>query len=403
MQQLVLTEPRTETAARRRDAVQFAGPVLVVAVVLLLLARATYVKQSFKSLAGFIDVGAGYGQIAGVRSLAVNALGYDGQYYYYIARDPGVIAACAHNAPSCPLDYLREVRSERILYPLMARALALGQPALLPFTLLLVNFLAILITTLLVSLLCRAAGASLWLGAAAGLFCGETLAFLRDLTDPFGVMWMVVAVYLLRKQRPLLAALAVAAALLAREQLVFYVPFLAIPLAAQRQWRTLAWSAVLALGPFLVWQVVLRALYGSWPLTADSGAATLVPVPFGGLWQDRTTGDFKLVVAAVAVPLVVAVVVAVVALRRSGLRSLLSDPLPAMVLVYCVLFSMTYWFNWGDIYAPSRLAAPGIVLGVLITPATPRLLRGSYGWLLAATSLFELARNLSYLLPLAHH
>jgi len=374
----------------------------VVAVVLLLLARAAYIKQGFNSLAGFSDIGARYGQIAGVRSLAINALGYDGQFYYFIARDPGVIAGCAHNAPSCPLDYLREVRSERILYPLTARALALGQPALLPFTLLLVNFLAILITTLLVSLLCRAAGASPWLGAAAGLYCGETLAFLRDLTDPFGVMWMVAAVYLLRKKRPLLAALAVAAALLSREQLVFYVPFLAIPLVVHRQWRTLAWSAALALGPFLVWQVVLRALYGSWALTADAGAASLVPVPFGGLWQERNTGDFKLVVAAVAVPLVATVVVAVVALRRNRLRSLLSDPLPAMVLVYCFLFSLTYWFNWSDIYAPSRLAAPGIVLGAVVTPATPRLLRGSYGWLLAATSLFELARNVGYLLPLVH-
>jgi hypothetical protein len=278
-----------------------------------------------------------------------------------------------------------------------ARLLALGQPQLLPFTLLLVNFLAIVATTVLVSLLCVELGASRWLGAAAGLYCGETLAFLRDLTDPFGVLWIVVAVYCLRKQRPLLGGLAVAAALLSREQLIFYVPFLAIPLVAQRRWRTLAQSASLALAPFLAWQALLRALYGSWPLLSDSGAASLVPFPFAGLWQERHTGDFKLVVAAVAVPLVAAVVVAVLALWRRGLRSLLREPLPAMVVVYCLLYSMTYWFEWSDIYGPARVAAAGTTLSVLVAPATPRGVRLAYGWLLAATSLFQLARNLGFL------
>jgi hypothetical protein len=379
------------------------GPVLVVAVVLLLLARAEYVKQHFHSLTGFVDVSAKYGAVAGVASQAITPLGYDGQFYYYIARDPGVLAACAHNAPSCPLDSLREVRSERILYPLAARLLALGQTGALPFTLLLINVLAIVITTLLVSLLCMAEGASRWLGAAAGLFCGEMLAFLRDLADPFGVMWVVVAIYFLRKDRPQVAALAVAAALLTREQLIFYVPLLAIPLAAQRRWRELAISGAIALGPFIAWQVVLRALYGSWPLLSDSGAAALVPIPFGGLWQDRTSGDFWLVVGAVAVPMVTAVAVAVVATWRRGLASLLRDPVPLMVVVYCGLLSLTYWFNWNDIYGPARLAAPGIVLAVLVAPAAPRLLRATYGWLLVATSAFELVRNLGSLIPFLHH
>ncbi len=382
-----------------RAAAAAMGPALAVGVVLLLLARAEYVKQHFRSLAGFIDVGASYGTVAGVGSQAVTPQGYDGQFYYYIARDPGIITACARHAASCPLDALGEVRAERILYPMAARLLVLGQPGLLPFALLLLNWLAIVATAILVGLLCAAQGASRWLGAAAALYCGETLAFLRDLTDPFGVLWIVAAVYFLRKDRPLLGALAVAAALHSREQLVFYVPLLTIPLVAQRRWKTLALSAVLALAPFVAWQAVLRALYGSWPLLSDSGAASLVPVPFGGLWQSRNTGDFKLVVAAVAVPLVAAVVVAILALRRQGVRSLLHDPVPLMVVVYCFLLSLTYWFTWSDIYGPSRVAAPGIALAAVVASTTPKPVRIGYGWLLAATSLFELARNASFLVP----
>src|SRR5260221_14365847 len=101
-------------------------------------------------------------------------------------------------------------------------------------------------------------------------------------------MWVVVAIYLLCKNRPLLAALAVGAALLSREQLLFYLPFLALPLVAERRWRVLATSAAIALGPFVTWQLVLRVLYGSFPLIAgDSGAARLRPIPVRGLWQGR--------------------------------------------------------------------------------------------------------------------
>src|SRR5260221_12367316 len=117
----------------------------------------------------------------------------------------------------------------------------------------------------------------------------------------------------------MLDAHAVGAALLAREQFLFYLPYLALPLVAERRWRVLATSAAIALGPFVTWQLVLRVLYGSFPLIAgDSGAARLVLIPFHGLWQERFRPDFGLTVPCLGVPLVLAVPVPVLAFREQG-------------------------------------------------------------------------------------
>jgi hypothetical protein len=394
-----LWPPQASPAQSQRQLVGMLLPALVVGVILVVLGRAEYVKHHYSSLAGFVDIGVTYGTRAGVQQLAVTLGGYDGQFNYFLARDLGIIVTCAHRAASCPLDDLGEVRVERILYPMTARLFALGNVDLLPLALLAVNFLAITLTALLVTLMSVAAGVSRWLGAAAGLFCGETLAFLRDLNDPLGVLWVVLAVYLARKGRPLVAALAVAAALLTREQLLFTLPFLALPLVAERRWKTLALSAVIALAPFVAWQSVLRVLYGSWPfISGDTHAAALVPIPFGGLWQERGTHDFKLVVVAVALPLVAAIAVAGLALVRRGMRSVLTDPVPLMALVYCILLSFTYWFQWSDLYGPARLATPGVVLALLVTDRVPRPVRAAFGVLLALTSLAALGLNARYLL-----
>ncbi|HEV7127017.1 MAG TPA: hypothetical protein VGN32_06200, partial [Ktedonobacterales bacterium] len=260
------------------------GPVVVVALMLILIGNLMAATLHYSRLSDFARIGTRYGQHAGAQGLAVSELGYDGQFFYYLAVNPHIVAGCAQSMVACPLDVPPE-RSQRILYPLVARLVALGQPSLVPLALLLVDLVAVLVTVALVGQLCVAAGASRWLGAAAGLFAGEVFGVLGDLSDPFAAMWLVVAVWLARKGRPLLSALAVAAALLTREQLIFVLPLLAVPLLARRRWTTLGWYTLLALAPWLAWEVYLRALYGVWPLTASAGTAGLVLAPFGGLWS----------------------------------------------------------------------------------------------------------------------
>ena len=71
--------------------------------------------------------------------------GYDGQFAYWIARDPRPTAAGPH------LD-VPAYRYQRIVYPLLAWALAAGQAAAVPWTLVLINVAAQLAGTCLVEL-----------------------------------------------------------------------------------------------------------------------------------------------------------------------------------------------------------------------------------------------------------
>ena len=382
---------------------QVIAPVCVVAAMLVLMARAYYVRWGFAFMKwgadqmkvgvpawiAFNDLGSRYSVLIGDGADAVPMTGYDGQAYYYLAQHPKLIISCAKSRVTCPLDEPL-LREQRILYPATARLVALNDPARLHEVLFLIDFAAILLTTLLVGLLCVEAGASPWLGAAAGLFCGELLGLLRDLTDPYAVLWVVLAVYLMRKHRPLWSAVAVAAALLTREQLVLVLPLLALPLLGGRRWRMLAAWLAIALIPFAAWQLFLRLQYGKWPLSLSSNSASIAPLPFAGLWQYRNGPEFGVTVAFVAVPLVLAVAIALTVIWRAGPRDLLRDPLPLITLLYCLLATVMPYAEWQGMWSSARLAAPGILLAVVVACRVRPSLRGAYAGLLGVSVLAPL-------------
>ena len=376
-------------------------PVLTSAAVLVLAAAVYYVRWGFRHAMwhgrvqavpvwlAFNDIGSYFASRVGDLGGAVARIGYDGQYYYYLARDPHVMLQCVHTLRHCPID-ANPLREERILYPLTTRIVALNNPDWLHISLFLVNFAAILITVLIVGQLCVEAGASRWLGVVAGVFCGELLGLLHDLADPYAVMWVVVAVYFLRKNLPLWCALAVGAALLAREQLVVVLPLLALPLLAQRRWRTLAAWIVIALAPFVAWQTAIHVIFGRWGFLGTVATTRGVTFPFHGLWEYRHGPEFGVTVLFVAVPLLFTILITLDWLRRHGPRALLSDPLPLVVLVYCVLLTLTAYAEWEGMWASARLVAPAAALGIVIACKGAPALRHSYATLLAVTAFAPL-------------
>ena len=392
---------RRSTGVREwlRAAVRSIAPALVVALGLMALATVYYVRFGFTQRPwgghgpsavpvwlAFNDIGQVFAARVGDAVDAVPLSGYDGQFYYFIARDPGAIFTCAKSLTHCPID-ASPLREERILYPMTAHLLTGGHPRALHVALFLIDFASILLTVLLVGKLCVAAGASRWLGAAAGLFLGEVQGLVRDLADPYAVLWTVLAVYLLRKNRPLFTGLAVAAAVLTREQLVLVLPLLGLPWLAQRRWRDAALFFIPALVPFIAWQVALRVIFGQWGFAGSVATTRGLRWPFLGLWQYRNGPEFALTVAFVAVPLVAAAALAVLWTRRHGIRALLTDPVPLVVLLYAVLASLTAYAEWEGTWSSSRLVAPIAVLGVVIAAGLAPRLRWAYGGLLAMTAL----------------
>jgi hypothetical protein len=210
-------------------------------------------------------------------------------------------------------------------------------------------------------------------------------------------MWVVLAVYLFVKRRWLWGALAMAAALLTREQLALTMPLLLLPLVLERRWWALARTALVGIGPFVAWQVALRVAWGTWALTSGDTQASGVAqgfalVPFHGLFEEGTRYDFGLLLAFVAVPLTVAFGIALLSLReqwrRGGWRGWLADPLPLFVAVYALLLSVTSAIVWEDMWSPTRLAAPAIVLAVVLAARLPRpQLRASCATLVGLSAL----------------
>jgi hypothetical protein len=140
-----------------------------------------------------------------------NGYGFDGQTSYYIALDPEHARAY--------LD-LPAFRYARVLYPAAARLLAAGRPRLVPWTLILVNLLAIGGGVWALAAWLRRRSCSPWFALLYGLYPGLLLAFQRDLTEPLAYGLVPVAVYVFDfggRRRLAWAALLFGLAVLARQ------------------------------------------------------------------------------------------------------------------------------------------------------------------------------------------
>ena len=112
--------------------------------------------------------------------------GYDGQFFYFIAVDP-LRARYYMDSPS--------YRYTKILYPVVARLLALGQAGLVPFALILTNWLAIAATAGALGAWLRRKGMSPWFALVYALCPGVWVSFERDLTEPLSYALVITAVY----------------------------------------------------------------------------------------------------------------------------------------------------------------------------------------------------------------
>jgi hypothetical protein len=132
-------------------------------------------------------------QVAPAYHRTLLAPGYDGQFNYYIALDPAN-ARYYVDAPS--------YRYGRILYPLLGRILSLGQPALIPWAFIAINWLAITGGTLAVAARLRAADFTGWPAIVFGLAPGMYISLRRDLADALAYALVALAIYLFYRRPP---------------------------------------------------------------------------------------------------------------------------------------------------------------------------------------------------------
>lgn len=210
--------------------------------------------------------------------------GFDGQYYYAIARNPWVWHATVLDVPA--------YRHVRLLYPALAWALAGGgNPYHLFWALPLINLAAIAGLAWLGVRLARHYGVNVWWGFVLPLAVNDGMPLLRDLTDPLATFTIcgLLASWLLGGRWYHLALWA-AAALFSREQNVAVVLVVGTAAIATGRYRTAAGLAA-AVALWGVWLALLHAGYGQWPVLPRSDY--FFGVPFQGMWFRWTNLGFS--------------------------------------------------------------------------------------------------------------
>jgi hypothetical protein len=214
--------------------------------------------------------------------------GYDGQYFYAIARNPWRKLERSDGLDCPPL------RQARILYPVACWLLSGGYPRLLVWALPAVNLLAIGGLAALGALLAGRQGFSPWWGFSLPLAVCAGLPALRDLSDVLSAaaLCSLLIAWLLRG--PWWAsALAAAAAVFARDPNVAIVGLVLGGVMWRRDTRS-ALGLVAALLAWAGWMVTVRTMYGTWSFTAVKGD---LGAPGRGLWYGIThlgDGSYRL-------------------------------------------------------------------------------------------------------------
>ena len=208
--------------------------------------------------------------------------GYDGQYYYRLALDPLTTEQTAHGIR---LD-MPPYRQQRIGYPLLARAVALGRSAWVPAAMVLVNFAGLCGIAYFAAGYVRLLGRHALLGLLVACYPGFVLTLARDLTEIVEVCFLLAGLLAFRRGRGVAAGVIFAAAVLCKETSLLAIGALAVLPVVDwlRRSRPRVSITALAMAPpivmFAAWQAYLRLQWGVFPVA--SGDSNIGP-PFAGI------------------------------------------------------------------------------------------------------------------------
>jgi hypothetical protein len=198
-------------------------------------------------------------------SIGFDRNGYDGQFYYAIARAPWRRHDFGIDVPA--------IRQARILYPALSWLLSGGDAQFLLWAMPLVNLLAIAGLAGLGAAAARGYGLSPWWGALLPFAVNAGMPALRNLTDVLSTLSVAALLIAWIRRWPWWAAgLCAAATLFSREQNVAVVLlvllFVLRSADLDRRWLPALLAALLL---WSLWLGVLRLYYGQWSLLPAGG------------------------------------------------------------------------------------------------------------------------------------
>jgi len=201
--------------------------------------------------------------------VAPNASGYDGQFYYRLARAP---FSTAEVGDGIRFD-AAPARQQRIGYPLIVWTLHRLGIGPVPWLLIAVNVIAYAGIGLVGAGLARDLGRNPWWGSVIPLYPGFVLSIALDLAEIVAALFVLNAIRLLLRRRYGLAAIAFTAAALTRETTLvvpigLLVAWLWKRLRREPTQETAVVVFALPIAVIVAWQAFLWASWGTHPMLA---------------------------------------------------------------------------------------------------------------------------------------
>jgi hypothetical protein len=348
----------TTSAARSTDLISslsiFFRPSALVATLSLLLIALVAIRNQYSAL-DFAHIGTVW-----ANHDPSGSWGYDGQFYYQMARNPFQAYRYMDNAP---------FREQHLFYPLVVGVLSLGQSALVPYMLLLVNVLAIALSVELLARLLIRFDFSPWFSLALGLYFGQAAGLLFDTAEPFTYFLVCLGVwFIVEKNRVALVALLLGLAALTREiTILFPIGYLCIAVV-QKKWRMCIQLVMLGIVPLFLWLLALRLIFGQ---TGVTFTRPFEHVPFAGIFFYAVVPKkFALLLLLMFLPTLAAWLFAALELFRKvclekGPFLQRFSPMYLILLANLLMITLMSHSSYEDLVSSGRIAT-GLVLSVLL-------------------------------------
>jgi hypothetical protein len=281
--------------------------------------------------------------------------GYDGQFLYAIAVDP----LDAQNKLDQP-----DFRYRRIVYPLLARMLGLGNPMGIAWAMLVINLIAAASGCIALGELLARRGASPWLALVMPFSLGYLVAVRVDLTEPLALALALGGWLAFEENQPGWAACLFAVGGLTKEIVLLFPAALLGWQLLKRGWRQVALLAI-SLLPYLFWSAILIAWLGTSPMTAYQTRPLLIP--FEGIRYLTDPASKVIVGMWVLAPAAMAGLWAALDTRRAPTSVRGHDAL--LVLTLAISIAVMPQPTWEDPLAILRIGL-GLLAAVLVWLAT---------------------------------
>jgi hypothetical protein len=307
-------------------------------------------------------------------------IGYDGQQAYAIAMDP-LGAAEKLDRPS--------YRYQRILYPMLARAVGLGNPDLIPWSMLLINLMSACATVFILAHMLFDRGASAWWSLVVLLSFNYLIGIRLDLNEPLAYVLALGGCLAFERNWRVLPLILFALAGLTREVALVFPLALAAWLLLRKRWRQSLSIAAASLVPFFLWATIVWAWQGSSPFATPLASPTWIPLA-GMKYLEGLEGPIMVGIWAV-IPAAFAAIVALVYLLRR--KTHLDSPEGMLMLANSAVIAFLPVPTWVDPLAILRLAV-GVMIAILLW-----LARARPSWLPFAGGLWIPSVLLVFMIP----